>query len=133
MEKTGKNYKLSVIEKLGRDTLNKKLALTGAEISINELPAGASVPFVHAHKENEEVYIILEGKGQIYLDGEEFNIEKGNVIRIDPPAARCIKADVKNSIRFICIQTKANSLSQFTERDGFPCEDKPTWLNTPNN
>ena len=96
-------------------------------------PLGVSVPFVHAHKENEEVYIILEGKGQIYLDGEEFNIEKGNVIRIDTPAARCIKADVENSIRFICIQTKANSLIQFAERDGFPCEDKPTWLNTPNN
>ena len=44
MEKTGKNYKLSVIEKIGRDTFNKKLALTGAEISINELPAGEVVP-----------------------------------------------------------------------------------------
>ena len=30
--------------------LNEKLSLTGAEISLNELPAGANVPFVHSHK-----------------------------------------------------------------------------------
>jgi len=43
MKKTGKNYKLSSIgdiQKLGRVTLNGKLALTGSEISINELPEG---------------------------------------------------------------------------------------------
>ena len=31
------------------------LGLTGAEISINNLPAGAGVPFVHSHKKNEEI------------------------------------------------------------------------------
>ena len=135
MEKAGKNYKLSIledVEKVGRDTLHEKLALSGSEISINELPAGVSVPFVHAHKENEEVYIILEGKGHVFLDGEELNIKKGNVIRIDPTAARCFKADKESAIRFICIQTKAKSLNQFTENDGFPCDEKPSWLTTPN-
>jgi mannose-6-phosphate isomerase-like protein (cupin superfamily) len=131
MKKTGKNYKLSSIgdiQKLGRVTLNGKLALTGSEISINELPAGVSVPFVHSHKRNEEVYIILKGKGQFYVDGDEFEVEEDSVIRVDPAGARCLKADDKTSIRYICIQTEAQSLLQFTEKDGIGVDSKPTWL-----
>ena len=43
--------------------LHDKLALTGAEVSVNQLPAGAGVPFVHAHKANEEIYGVLAGEG----------------------------------------------------------------------
>lgn len=131
MEKTGKNYKLAQLgdrKQVERETLHEKLTLTGAEISINELPAGVSVPFVHAHKMNEEVYVILEGKGKLFIDHEEIDIEKGNVIRIDPAGKRCIKADDNSSIRYICIQTQAKSLSQFTENDGIPVDLKPSWL-----
>ncbi len=131
MEKRGKHYALSTladIQKGGRDTLHDRLGLTGSEISMNTLPAGVSVPFVHAHKMNEEVYIILEGKGQLFLDGEEFDIEKGNVIRIDPEGERCFKADNACSLQFICIQAKAQSLTQFTEKDGVMVESKPSWL-----
>ena len=131
MEKTGANYKVSSIgdiQTLGRVTLNSELELTGSEISINELPAGVSVPFVHNHKRNEEVYIIISGKGQFYIDGEEFEVEEGNVIRIDPAGARCVKANDQTPIRFICIQTEAKRLVKFTENDGIPVESKPTWL-----
>ena len=131
MKKTGKNYKLSSIgdiQKLGRVTLNGELELTGSEISINELPAGVSVPFVHSHKRNEEVYIILKGKGQFYVDGDEFEVEEGSVIRVDPAGARCLKADDQTLIRYICIQTEAQSLLQFTEKDGIGVDSKPTWL-----
>ena len=53
------NYQLGHINfEENRVELHNMLNLTGAEISYNSLPAGASVPFVHAHKENEEIYII---------------------------------------------------------------------------
>jgi mannose-6-phosphate isomerase-like protein (cupin superfamily) len=131
MTKEGKNYKavsIGDIKTLGRVTLNDKLALTGSEISINELPAGVSVPFVHSHKRNEEVYIVLNGKGKFHVDGDEFEVEEGSVIRIDPAGARCVTADAKSPIRYICIQTEAKSLVQFTQNDGVPVESKPTWL-----
>lgn len=131
MKRTRNQYKISSlqdIQKNGRATLNKELVLTGTEISINELPAGVSVPFVHAHKENEEVCIILEGKGQLFVDGEELDIEQGDAIRIDPAAERCFKADDDWSIKFICIQAKANSLIQFTENDAVINQSKPSWL-----
>ena len=42
------NYTKTTIGKENRIELHEKLSLTGAEISLNELPAGANVPFVHS-------------------------------------------------------------------------------------
>ena len=53
-----------------RTELHDLLGLTGAEVSVNTIPAGGSVPFVHAHKANEEIYFILSGKGKVEIDGQ---------------------------------------------------------------
>lgn len=112
----------------GRATLHDELALTGSEISINELPPGVSVPFVHAHKRNEEIYIVVQGQGRFSVDGDEFEVGEGSVIRVDPAGARCIAAGSQSPLRYVCIQTEAKSLVQFTEGDGVILETKPTWL-----
>jgi len=128
---TAKNYQtLSIgdIRARGRVTLHNELSLTGSEISINELPAGVSVPFLHAHKRNEEVYIVLQGKGRFHVDGDEFDIQEGSVIRVDPAGARGITAGAQSPLRFICVQTEAKSLVQFTEGDGMILEAKASWL-----
>lgn len=131
MNKTGKNYKATAIGNLqpgSRAVLHDELALTGSEISVNQLPPGASIPFVHAHKRNEEVYLVLQGKGRFYVDGDEFEVAEGSVIRIDPAGARCLTADGQTPLRYVCIQTEARSLVQFTEGDGIILETKPSWL-----
>jgi mannose-6-phosphate isomerase-like protein (cupin superfamily) len=131
MNTTGKNYQATSvgdIQAKGRVTLHNELALTGSEVSVNELPPGVSVPFVHSHKRNEEVYIVVKGKGRFYVDGDEFEIAEGSVIRVDPAGQRCITAESQSSIRYVCIQTEAKSLVQFTEGDGVILETKPTWL-----
>lgn len=68
------NYTKTTIAGDGRIELHDILALTGAEISINQLPAGGKVPFVHAHKQNEEIYGILAGRGTVIIDGEEISL-----------------------------------------------------------
>ena len=62
-----KNYQKKSVAQDARVELHDSLALTGAEVSINHLPAGAGVPFVHSHKQNEEIYGILSGKGFITI------------------------------------------------------------------
>lgn len=47
------NYTKTNVGNEGRTELHEALSLTGAEVSINSLPAGAGVPFVHSHKNNE--------------------------------------------------------------------------------
>ena len=55
-----KNFSIvSVSQDASRTELHDKLGLTGAEVSINTIPAGGSVPFVHWHKKNEEIYGII--------------------------------------------------------------------------
>ena len=82
------NYAKTNIGNEGRVELHDTLSLTGAEISINDLPAGANVPFVHSHKNNEEVYGILSGKGKVIIDGEEIALAAGDWVRIAPAAKR---------------------------------------------
>jgi mannose-6-phosphate isomerase-like protein (cupin superfamily) len=87
-----------------------------------------SVPFVHAHRRTEEVYLVLQGKGRFYVDGDEFEVAEGSVVRVDPAGQRCIAADAQSALRYLCIQTEAGSLVQFTEGDAVILETKPTWL-----
>ena len=75
------------------------------------------MPFVHAHKQNEEIYAILSGKGRVVIDGEEVSITEGDWIRISPAAKRQFFASEDSAIRFICIQVKENSLEGFTMED----------------
>lgn len=100
-----------------RTELHDKLSLTGAEVSINHLPAGASVPFVHAHKNNEEIYGVLAGRGKAVVDGEEVELEAGDWLRIAPAGKRQFFAAEDSPISFICIQVKENSLGDYTRDD----------------
>lgn len=112
-----KNFsKVSVTEE-ARTELHDALDLTGAEISVNVLPAGASVPFVHAHKQNEEIYAILEGEGKAVIDGETVSLKAGDWLRVSPAAKRQFFASAEQGIKYICIQVKAGSLEGYTMTD----------------
>ena len=111
------NYTKTNVGNEGRVELHEALALTGAEISINKLPAGANVPFVHSHKTNEEVYGIISGKGKVIIDGEEIALNAGDWVRISPTAKRQFFAAEDEGISYVCIQTKENSLESFTAND----------------
>lgn len=86
------NYARTHIGNESRVELHEVLGLTGAEVSVNNLPAGAGVPFVHAHKENEEIYGVLEGAGSVTIDGEEIELAAGDWLRISPAAHRQFRA-----------------------------------------
>lgn len=126
-----KNAKLQHVDMTAsRTELHELLSLTGTEVSINNLPAGVSIPFVHAHKNNEELYIVLSGKGSFFVDGEEFLISEGDCLRVDPKGERCLKAADDSALRYLCIQSGAGSLQGYTMSDGIISEEfkKPSWL-----
>ena len=108
--------KISVPDE-ARVELHDQIGLTGAEVSINNLPAGASVPFVHSHKQNEEIYVILSGKGKAEIDGETVALAAGDWIRIAPEGKRQFFAAEDSAISYACIQVKAGSLEGYTQTD----------------
>lgn len=118
---------LGEINAIQRAVSHDQLGLTGCELSINNLPAGVAVPFVHAHKANEELYVILSGAGVFFLDGEEIAVKEGDLVKVEPSVSRCMKAADDSAISFICVQAKADTLEAFTEGDGYPVEATPSW------
>lgn len=112
-----KNYDKTTIGNEGRVELHEALGLTGAEVSINQLPAGAGVPFVHSHKQNGEIYGILSGKGSVVLDGETVQLTAGDWLKVAPAAKRQFSAAGDSGMTFVCIQVKEHSLAGFTADD----------------
>ena len=122
------NFKLEHIDMAaGRTELHDLLALTGAEVSVNNMPAGAAVPFVHKHTNNEELYGVLAGKGELYIDGKVVPIAAGDWFRIDPEGHRAIRAAADSPLTMICVQTARGSLKGFTFTDGQLVDEKAPW------
>ena len=115
------NYAKTTAGDEARVELHDALGLTGAEVSINRLPAGAGVPFVHAHKENEEIYGVLEGRGAAVIDGEKVELAAGDWVRVAPAAKRQFSAAEDEGIAYVCIQVKQGSLAAFTAADAIMC------------
>lgn len=88
------------------------------EFSVGSLVAGEAVPFKHKHKQNEEVYVFLSGKGIFSLDGEEFPVASGSVVRVAPSVVRTHRNTGDVPLVFLCFQAKAGSLEQATLDDG---------------
>ena len=118
---------LGYLAGISRVTLKEKLDLTGAEVSINQLPAGAAIPFSHHHKRNEEIYIVTSGKGLFLLDGTRLPVQEGTAVRVSPSCVRSIRADDSTGLSYFCIQVDAGSLVQATQDDGVISEEKPVW------
>ena len=110
-----KNYSKTHTAYESRTELHDTLNLTGCEISKNTLCEGTNVPFVHSHKNNEEIYYIVSGKGYALLDNEKVELNEGDFIKVNPICKRQIFA--KTKLTYICIQVRTNSLEGYTLTD----------------
>jgi mannose-6-phosphate isomerase-like protein (cupin superfamily) len=112
----------------GKIFLKDSLKLTSMEVSLNNLPPKAEVPFYHKHQENEELYIFLKGQGQFQVDGNEFDVFEGTSVRIAPDGVRVVQnTSASEDLYFIVIQAKENSLTQWVESDGIILEQPVEW------
>lgn len=101
----------------GKQFVKDATGATSCEISFGSLPSGASVPFFHTHKANEENYIILSGEGKFQVNDEVFNIAEGSVIRVATDCDRNLKCTSAQPMTYICIQAKEDSLGGYTMTD----------------
>lgn len=108
----------------GKGFVKDSTGATSCEISFGTLPSGAAVPFFHSHKENEENYIILSGKGKFQVNDETFDIADGSVIRVATNCDRNLKCTSEEPMIYICIQAKEGSLGGYTMTDAEITERK---------
>jgi mannose-6-phosphate isomerase-like protein (cupin superfamily) len=56
----------------------------------------------HYHRESEEVYFILEGEGDMELDGEAARVTAGDAIPIAPGAWHTLRNTEDRPLRLLC-------------------------------
>ncbi len=84
----------TIREIVGRDTAQNQ---TLAEASLS--PGQATER--HYHRASEEIYFVLEGSGEIELDGERAAVSAGEAVLIPPGAWHQIRAG-EGELRFLC-------------------------------
>jgi mannose-6-phosphate isomerase-like protein (cupin superfamily) len=115
------------VQMQGKLFLRNLLESAGLEMSLNVVPPGRGMPFLHKHRQNEEVYVVVGGRGQFLVDGECIDVAEGSVLRISPAAARASRNDSDAPLYFLCVQYRANSMIEGGGADGQKVEGKPTW------
>lgn len=111
----------------GKAFLKEVTKATGTEISLSVLPAHTDLPIFHSHKQNEETYIILSGAGKFQVDDHCFDISEGSVVRVAPAGVRGMSNRSGELMIYIVIQSKEDSLEQYSMEDGILQEVTPLW------
>lgn len=68
----------------------------------------------HYHARTEEIYVVLEGGGEIEVGGERRTVGPGDAILIPPRAWHEIRADEDGELRFLCC-----CAPQYSDEDTF--------------
>jgi mannose-6-phosphate isomerase-like protein (cupin superfamily) len=111
----------------GKLFLKELLGSAGLELSLNVVPPGKAIPFLHRHQDNDEVYVVVGGSGQFLVDGQCLDVEEGSVLRLAPATARAWRNRSDAPLYFLCLQYRADSVIQGGTRDGRRVEGAPAW------
>lgn len=111
----------------GKLFLKDILGFTGCEISVNSMSPGMSMPIYHQHQQNEEVYLFIQGEGQIQIDDKVLEVREGTIVRIAPNAERTWRNNSNQALLYIIIQARENSLTQYGLGDAIVPEKEVNW------
>jgi uncharacterized cupin superfamily protein len=113
----------------GKLFLRGLLGSAGLEMSLNVVPPGKGIPFLHRHRENDEVYVVIGGRGQFLVDGDCLDVQEGSVLRLGPAAARAWRNNSDAPLYFLCLQYRADGVIDGGTADGKKVEGSPAWPN----
>ena len=113
----------------GKVFVGQALGATGSELSFQTLVPGQDSGFLHTHKTHEELYFILKGEGMYQVDGEQFAVSEGTIIRVSPDGKRALKNTGTTDMVMLCIQYRANAFTEADSpmTDGNILPDALTW------
>jgi len=66
----------------------------------------------HRHREQEELYVCLQGPGQLHVDGERVRVPENGVVRVPPATPRQLYNDTDREHSWLVVGAPA------VERDG---------------
>lgn len=103
------------------------LGATGSEFSFQVFQPGTESGFLHTHKNHEELYFFLSGKGEFQVDGEVFPIAEGSVVRVNPAGKRSVRNNGTTPLVMLCVQYRGNTFTSEDAADGIILNEEVKW------
>lgn len=100
---------------------------TGSEFSFQSFQPGTETGFLHTHKNHEELYFFLSGKGEFQVDGKVFPVQEGSVVRVAPAGKRSVRNNGTEPLVMLCVQYKANAFTAEDAADGNILNEPVVW------
>ena len=100
---------------------------TGGEFSFQSFTPGQETGFLHTHKNHEELYFCLSGKGEFQVDGEVFPIGEGSVVRVAPDGKRSIRNNGSEPLLMLCVQYRGDTFTADDATDGVILNEEVKW------
>ena len=100
---------------------------TGGEFSLQCFAPGQETGFLHTHKNHEELYFFLSGKGEFQVDGEVFAVGEGSVVRVAPQGKRSVRNNGTNPLLMLCVQYRGDTFTDDDATDGVILNEKVEW------
>lgn len=111
----------------GKLLLGERLGLTGMEVSLNSFPPGAAMPFAHSHREHEELYVFLSGRGELRVDDQRFEVGPGSCVRVAPEGVRIWRNTGDEPLVYFVVQAQAGGPLVRGIEDGVPSATPSDW------
>lgn len=99
----------------------------GGEFSFQIFAPGRETGFIHTHKNHEELYFFLSGKGEFQVDGNVFPIEEGSVVRVAPDGRRSVRNNGTEPLVMLCVQYRSNTFTTEDATDGNILDEPVKW------
>lgn len=103
------------------------LGADGGDFSFQMFQPGTETGFLHKHKQHEELYFFLRGKGEFQVDGQIFPVKEGSVVRVAPEGERSIRNNGTEPLIMLCVQYKGNTFTAEDASDGIILEKQVKW------
>lgn len=100
---------------------------TGGDFSFQSFAPGAETGFLHTHKNHEELYFFLSGKGEYQVDGKVFPVGEGSVVRVAPAAKRSVRNNGTEPLVMLCVQYRGNTFTADDAADRVILNEKVEW------
>ena len=103
------------------------LQATGSEFSFQMFQPGTETGFLHTHKNHEELYFFLSGKGEFQVDGQVFPVEEGIVVRVSPDGKRSVRNNGTTPLVMLCVQYRGGTFTAEDATDGVILNEPVKW------
>jgi uncharacterized cupin superfamily protein len=103
--------------------IGRRLGAQKLGYNITVVPPGKRAWPFHNHRVNEEVFLVLEGQGEVRIGAETFPIKKGDVIAHPPGGAETAHQIVNTSnaeLKYLAVSTRISpEIAEYPDSDKF--------------